>query len=137
MNLAPTENMYMIRRMSSNQVKRDLNITFGKNLKRLRLARGLTQEQLAEMADTDKRYISAMEGGRGIGPSMLTRLCAALGVETEEFVHPQAQKPLLIDEPELSIHHKFVLKMFDVLDSEAQDEVIKFIVKKLPRGKKK
>ena len=57
----------------------------GKNLNRLREELGWLQEKLAEMIDSDRRYISAMENGRGIGGSALPRLCAALPVEESEF----------------------------------------------------
>jgi transcriptional regulator with XRE-family HTH domain len=171
MNLAPFEKTYKMPRMSSNEVKRALNITLGKNLRRLRLAKGLTQEQLAELAETDKRYISAMEGGRGIGSKMFSRLCRALNADSQEFVHPpddlddamsappKEKLPQLyrdrsneiryvgtkkdkvqdsivfLDEPEISIHHRFILEMFDALDDDGQNDVLAFLVKKLPKKK--
>jgi transcriptional regulator with XRE-family HTH domain len=67
------------------RIKKDLDRLMGKNLKRMRKERGLSQEQLAEMIDSDCRYISALENGRGIGSSVLTRLCEALKVDEQVF----------------------------------------------------
>ena len=38
--------------------------TFGQNIYRLRNAQKLTQEQLAEKADTSRRYVQLMEAGQ-------------------------------------------------------------------------
>jgi transcriptional regulator with XRE-family HTH domain len=37
------------------------------------------------MLDSDRRYISAIENGRGMGDSVLQRLCQVLDVGEEEF----------------------------------------------------
>lgn len=39
------------------------NQQFGKNLCRLRLERGLTQEKLSEKADISRRYLQQIEAG--------------------------------------------------------------------------
>lgn len=54
----------------------------------MREERGWSQEKLAEMIDTDRRYISAVENGRGLGKSLLDRLCRVLEV-TEDAFTPQ------------------------------------------------
>ena len=69
----------------ATRIKKDLDILMGRNLKRLREEQGWSQEKLAEMIDSDRRYISAMENGRGIGSSVLARLCEALKVEESAF----------------------------------------------------
>lgn len=68
------------------KAKKDIDRVMGWNLKRMRDERGWSQEQLAEMVDSDRRYISAMENGRGIGSRVLARLCGVLGVEEKTFV---------------------------------------------------
>lgn len=77
------------------RVKKELDKQMGRNLKRLREERGLSQEQLAELIESDRRYISAMENGRGIGDSILQRLCRVLAVTDEAFasasVHEQRE----------------------------------------------
>lgn len=69
----------------TTQVKKELDKLMGQNLKRMREERGWSQERLAEMIDTDRRYISAVENGRGMGRSLLERLSTAMGVEETEF----------------------------------------------------
>ena len=39
-------------------------LAFGRRLKGLRLERGLSQEQLAGLADLDRTYVSSCEAGR-------------------------------------------------------------------------
>lgn len=88
MILAHAKKLHIMPDMSLTDVKRELNIIMGANLKRLRAEQGWTQEYLAELVETDKRYISSMENGRGIGRDMLNRLCRALGVTQQEFKRP-------------------------------------------------
>lgn len=61
--------------------------TFGRNLVRLRNAKPLTQERLAEMADIYPRYLQKLEAGTA-HPSLmvLTRLRKALGCEWNELL---------------------------------------------------
>ena len=74
------------------RVKKELDKQMGRNLKRLREERGLSQEQLAELIESDRRYISAMENGRGIGDSILQRLCRVLAVTDEAFAPAGVQE---------------------------------------------
>ena len=74
------------------RVKKELDKQMGRNLKRLREERGLSQEQLAELIESDRRYISAMENGRGIGASILQRLCRVLAVTDEAFASASVQE---------------------------------------------
>jgi transcriptional regulator with XRE-family HTH domain len=51
----------------------------GQNVLRLRGARGLTQEKLAELVDVDRRYIQRIEAGTANpGIDVLSRLKEAL-----------------------------------------------------------
>ena len=62
------------------------------NLRRLRVARGLSQESLAVDADVDRGYISGIER-QTFNPTVdvLDRLAAALAIDiTELFVVPEA-----------------------------------------------
>lgn len=65
----------------------DWRAEFGGNVRRLRLARGLTQEQLAFEAQLDLTYVGGIERGRR-NPTLLVmvRLAAALGVEVQDLV---------------------------------------------------
>jgi transcriptional regulator with XRE-family HTH domain len=68
--------------------KADIKILMGKNLKRVRLERGLTQDKLGGMLKpepVDGSHIAAIEGGKGVSDDMLARLCNALKVDLWEF----------------------------------------------------
>lgn len=61
--------------------------TFAKILRQQRLAKGLSQEELAHRAGVSMRYVSLLES-RHHQPSLSTirGLCAGLGVSMAEFV---------------------------------------------------
>ncbi|MBN9458120.1 MAG: helix-turn-helix transcriptional regulator [Bosea sp.] len=70
------------------------------NLRRLRVERGLSQENLAVDADVDRSYISGMER-QEFNPTvdLLDRLAAALDVDVGRLLEPpdvgaEAPKPL-------------------------------------------
>lgn len=65
----------------------DWRARLGRNVKRLRLARGLTQEKLAVDAEIDLTYMGGIERGRR-NPSLLVmvRLANALGAEVTELL---------------------------------------------------
>jgi transcriptional regulator with XRE-family HTH domain len=59
-----------------------LRKTFGENVKRARLARGLSQESLAAESKIDRTYISGIERGvRNPSLDYIERLADALGVD--------------------------------------------------------
>lgn len=63
-------------------------IRFGENLRRLRLERGLTQRQLAELVKYDRKRIGWVESGKGFGNVLLAAsLADALGVTLDELVY--------------------------------------------------
>lgn len=56
------------------------------NLRRLRNAKKLTQEQLAFSAEIDRSYVSLLESGKySASVTMLNTLAGALDVEITEF----------------------------------------------------
>jgi transcriptional regulator with XRE-family HTH domain len=60
------------------------------NLKRLRAARGFSQEDLAELASIDRTYVSALERSvYAAGVDVLDRLARALGVTAAELLAEQ------------------------------------------------
>lgn len=64
-----------------------LDIHFPASLKRMRLARGLSQEKLSGLADLDRTYISMLE--RGIRkPSLTTieKIAQAMDMPAWEFI---------------------------------------------------
>jgi transcriptional regulator with XRE-family HTH domain len=65
---------------------RALRRVIGANVRRLRGTRGLTQEQLAELIDSDQPYVSEIEGGLiNLSADILQSLAVALGVTPREL----------------------------------------------------
>ncbi|WP_316979501.1 helix-turn-helix domain-containing protein [Shumkonia mesophila] len=65
----------------------DMRKLVGRNLRRLRLKKGLTQEQFAERSGFSQQYISGLEQGRR-NPTVVTlyELATALGVSHVDLV---------------------------------------------------
>jgi len=65
----------------------DLRAVVGRNVKRLREAQGLPQDELAHRAGIHVTYLSGVENGhRNITLSVLERIAGALGVSEAEVV---------------------------------------------------
>ena len=67
-----------------------MRILVGRNVKRFRQRKGLTQEQFAEVSGFSQQYISSLERGRR-NPTVVTlyELATALGVSHMELVRPR------------------------------------------------
>lgn len=67
----------------------DMRKLVGRNVKRLRQKKGLTQEQFADVSGFSQQYISSLELGRR-NPTIVTvyELATALGVNHMELVRP-------------------------------------------------
>jgi transcriptional regulator with XRE-family HTH domain len=65
----------------------DMRKLVGRNVKRIRQEKGLTQEQFAEVSGFSQQYISSLERGRR-NPTVVTvyELATALGVSHMELV---------------------------------------------------
>jgi transcriptional regulator with XRE-family HTH domain len=60
---------------------------FAKELRRLRLEAGLTQEQVAVKAGVSREYVSMLEAGKNIPTiDVFIRLCRAVGAPPSEIV---------------------------------------------------
>jgi transcriptional regulator with XRE-family HTH domain len=65
----------------------DLRQVFAGNLRRLRHARGLSQEELAYEADVNRSYMSQLErGGSYPGLEIIGKLAAVLQVEPADLL---------------------------------------------------
>jgi transcriptional regulator with XRE-family HTH domain len=65
----------------------DLRQVFAANLRRLRHAKGLSQENVAYEADVNRTYMSKLEkGGSYPGLEIIGKLAAVLGVEPAELL---------------------------------------------------
>jgi transcriptional regulator with XRE-family HTH domain len=67
----------------------DMRRLVGQNLKRIRLKKGLTQEQFADISGFSQQYISGLEGGHR-NPTVVTvyELAVALGVSHLDLLRP-------------------------------------------------
>jgi transcriptional regulator with XRE-family HTH domain len=65
----------------------EIREVLARNLRKLRQARGLSQEELAHRAEIDRTYISALERSvYGAGIDVVDRLARALGVEAADLL---------------------------------------------------
>jgi len=65
----------------------DPRITFGKSVRKLRIALGLSQEELAEKANLHRNYIGGIERGeRNLGLINLVELARALSVKPAKLL---------------------------------------------------
>jgi len=67
----------------------DMRRLVGRNVRRIRLAKGLTQEQFADRCGFSQQYLSDLERGRR-NPTVVTlfELASALGVDHVKLVMP-------------------------------------------------
>ena len=67
----------------------DMRLLVGRNVKRIRAARGLTQEELAERSGFSQQYLSDLERGRR-NPTIVSlwELAQALGATPVELIAP-------------------------------------------------
>ena len=71
----------------------DLREVFATNLRRLRNAKGLSQDDLAYDADISRSYLSQLEkGGFYASLKIIGRLASALHAEPTEFLKPTGKK---------------------------------------------
>ena len=65
----------------------EIRETLALNLRTIRRARGLSQEELAHRAEIDRTYVSALERSvYAAGIDVLDRLAKALGVEAADLL---------------------------------------------------
>lgn len=71
----------------------DMRRLVGRNVKRVRLAKGLTQERFAELSGFSQQYISGLEKGLR-NPTVVTlhELAQALDVSHVELVMPERRR---------------------------------------------
>ena len=71
----------------------DLRQVFAANLRRLRHAKGLSQEELAYEAEVNRTYLSKLEKGSSYaGLEIIGKLAAVLEVEPAELLRVSSRK---------------------------------------------
>jgi transcriptional regulator with XRE-family HTH domain len=67
----------------------DMRRLVGRNVRKIRQKRGLTQEKFAEISGFSQQYLSSLENGRR-NPTVVTlyELATALGVSHMDLVRP-------------------------------------------------
>ena len=80
-------NKYGLVRYDASMKNKDLDFLMGRNLRKLRLERNMTQDQLAErLGISNSTVVTKWETGRkGIGKTLLLKLCKALNVKPSHF----------------------------------------------------
>jgi len=71
----------------------DMRKLVGTNFKRIRLLKGLTQEEFRDLSGFSQQYISGLEGGRR-NPTVVTlyELATALGVSHLDLLRPSGRQ---------------------------------------------
>ena len=66
----------------------DINRRFGANIRKLREKHNLTQEQLAQLAEVDYKYIQRLEGKTPSSPSLniIEKLAKAFGITISQLL---------------------------------------------------
>jgi transcriptional regulator with XRE-family HTH domain len=82
-------------------------VIFGRHLRELRIARNLTQQQLAALIDSNHPFISNMERGLTLpGLAMLVRLAEALECRVSELVQVLDERRSLAKHQKKSTHSR-------------------------------
>jgi transcriptional regulator with XRE-family HTH domain len=64
-----------------------INVRFGANLRKIRLAKNFSQEQLAELSDLHRTYVSSVERGeRNVTLQTAEKLAKALGISLSRLM---------------------------------------------------
>ena len=72
----------------------DIRDVLALNLRTLRQARGMSQEELAHRAEVDRTYVSSLERSvYAAGIDVLDRLAGALGVAAADLFTPPPARP--------------------------------------------
>jgi transcriptional regulator with XRE-family HTH domain len=81
---------------------RDVRLRVGRNVQRLRRARGYSQERFAELVGNTGKHIGQVERGEvNVGLDILTRIAASLAVDVAELFSAmprrrRAEPPLVV-----------------------------------------
>lgn len=92
--------------------------SIAENIRKLREQRGMTQEELAELAGISQSHLSKIEAGsRNIGMKTYTRILEALGAV-----------PILVSEVERIERHVELMERFMFIIKECSEAELKFFM---------
>ena len=102
--------------------KEDAKKIFGENLKRLRIAKGFSQDELARMLGyTNRSSINKIEVGRsGIPANKVNDLARILGVSPLDLFSES------IIEPDEAIKDDGIIALFEKLSPNGQEDLMKY-----------
>jgi transcriptional regulator with XRE-family HTH domain len=101
---------------------------FGQRLRELRLARGMSQAELARQAEVTTNYISRLEGGGAApGIDLVARLASALGVPVADLL------PTTPPREELFVLRERAQRLFDSLLQSEDRAVLLLVIQLLAR----
>jgi transcriptional regulator with XRE-family HTH domain len=92
-------------------------MTIGANIKKLREARGLTQESIFKQVGLSTSYQSQIENGAGIGKKTIEKYIEALGVD-EETIRFGERTDLSFDRRKSPLMRSFVDKLSGLSEPE-------------------
>lgn len=102
--------------------------SFGERLQNIRKARGLTQVQLAEAAQTTQRAVSYYETEAGFPPApAVISLAQALNVTTDELLGVKPPKTAAVEEDSESRRQWRRFQMITTLPERDQKAVVRLI----------
>jgi XRE family aerobic/anaerobic benzoate catabolism transcriptional regulator len=101
---------------------------FGERLRELRLARGMSQAQLAGLAEVTTNYVSRLEGGGAApGIDLVARLASALGVPVADLL------PVTAVREELSVMREQARDLFESLLRSGDRAILVLLTQLLAR----
>lgn len=110
---------------------KDINIIIGRNLKRLRINAGLTQDGLGDLLGIDGVSIAHIEGAiRGMGKDLMSRLCDVLNVRPYEF-YLEEEEPIPVKRSEKEL----LYKIREAESLQLGEDIVSYIDYRLRRKK--
>jgi transcriptional regulator with XRE-family HTH domain len=99
---------------------------FGQKLRELRLARGMSQAELARLAEVTTNYISRLEGGGAApGIDLVARIGLALGVPIADLLPTTTPAP-----NDLAVTRQQATRLFDSL-LQTEDRAVLLLLTQL------
>jgi transcriptional regulator with XRE-family HTH domain len=104
---------------------KEKKMEIARNLARIRMEKGMTQEELAGLIDSNASYISQMEnGGRGIGSKMLPKLCGALRITPNDLYGAAEKEKAPADTEALTAYEIETRRLMSQLPEDYQAEIV-------------